>query len=131
MMFTSCLLEDFLNLLINFKKVLKLQIFNYYMEKEVRKLPILIILLLLTVISLSLIFILKYTKYTECSSDSDCVKVQLSCCPCNSGGEEKCFSKELVQKQKECEKDLFCIALDNCKIEKCVCEKGKCVEKLK
>jgi len=101
------------------------------MEKEVRKAVLVIILLLAIILIIFLAYILGYTKYTECESDSDCVKVQTSCCPCNSGGEEKCFSKELVPKQKECEKDLFCIALDNCKIEKCICEKGKCVEKLK
>ena len=67
----------------------------------------------------------------ECRVDSDCVKVQTTCCPCNMGGEEICAPKENVsyyeEKLEECEENLFCAAVYNCKISSCGCVKGKCV----
>ena len=63
----------------------------------------------------------------ECNADSDCVKVQTSCCPCNSGGEEKCVPKNEAENYKlNCSKEIFCAQVYNCKIEKCSCEEGKC-----
>jgi len=69
----------------------------------------------------------------ECSKDSDCVKVQITCCPCNSGGIEQCVPRQLEQvyrgkMNKTCpaQDNLMCTALYNCKIESCACVKGKC-----
>jgi hypothetical protein len=66
----------------------------------------------------------------ECASDSDCVKVQTTCCSCSMGGEEKCVPKENAsfyeEKLKECGENLFCAAVYNCEIEECGCEGGKC-----
>jgi len=72
-------------------------------------------------------------KKKECLSDEDCIKQQITCCPCSMGGEEKCVSKEeavyLRRKIEECDKDIFCIASYNCREFNCACEEGKCVEK--
>ncbi len=68
----------------------------------------------------------------ECFTDDDCVKVNLTCCPCNSGGTEQCVSKALANvyedKLKNCppQGELLCTALYNCKIDTCTCVKGKC-----
>lgn len=66
----------------------------------------------------------------ECKVESDCVKVQIDCCPCNTGGEEKCVPASQAgayrAEVEKCPKELFCPAVDNCKIKKCTCEKGKC-----
>jgi len=101
------------------------------MEKEVGKSIMVIILLLLAGASIFLAYFLGHTKYTECESDSDCVKIQTSCCPCESSGEEQCIAKNYIPKEKDCNKNLFCSQLYNCNIEKCVCEKGKCIAKIK
>lgn len=67
---------------------------------------------------------------TECASDSDCVKVQTTCCSCSMGGEEKCVPKENAsfyeEELKKCGENLFCAAVYNCEIEECLCEGGKC-----
>ena len=64
----------------------------------------------------------------ECASDSGCLKVQTTCCSCNGGGEEVCApeSKAEELKAKNCEGRQICIALYNCKIKTCECNKGKC-----
>ncbi len=71
-------------------------------------------------------------QQAECFSDSDCVKVQLTCCPCNMGGQEDCVPRVIASLYKEKLKDcppaeeLVCPAMYNCKIENCTCVKGKC-----
>ena len=72
------------------------------------------------------------SKLTQCSANEDCVKVTTTCCPCEMGGEEKCVLKgtEKDYIPKDCPEGLMCIALYNCKIESCLCEEGKCKEKL-
>ncbi|MEM1535587.1 MAG: hypothetical protein QXQ82_00100 [Candidatus Pacearchaeota archaeon] len=66
----------------------------------------------------------------ECIYDTDCTKVQLSCCPCNMGGEEQCVSiaaKPIYDKLlAECSPNVVCIQVYNCNIEKCVCKNNKC-----
>lgn len=58
----------------------------------------------------------------ECFGEG-CVKVQITCCSCNMGGEEKCVKESEVEKYKEklndCPKDLICAAVYNCEIESC------------
>lgn len=70
------------------------------------------------------------TNETQCFSDSDCVKAQTTCCPCSSGGEEKCVPKELAEnytkKLEKCPKDLICAQVYNCRAESCKCNGGKC-----
>jgi|GEM_PF-811063 len=67
----------------------------------------------------------------ECAQDSDCVKVQTSCCPCEMGGEERCVARSEAESWREKLQNcsgIFCIALYNCKISGCKCEEGKCTE---
>lgn len=73
--------------------------------------------------------------WRECYTDADCLKVQITCCPCNMGGTERCVAKTLAplyqEELKKCppEPARLCIALENCKIRNCVCSKGRCIEK--
>lgn len=68
----------------------------------------------------------------ECYSNQDCIKVQITCCPCNMGGTEQCVSRLMAEvyedKLKECppQEKLICTALYNCEIENCACVKGQC-----
>ena len=68
----------------------------------------------------------------ECSSDSDCILQETSCCNCNMGGEQVCMSKKnasiIQEKLKNCEKNIMCIALYNCRQAKCGCVDNKCRE---
>ena len=68
----------------------------------------------------------------ECSIDTDCARVQITCCSCTTGGTEECVSKNLAPLfQKELEKcpepeDLLCTNINNCKLGDCLCDSGKC-----
>ncbi|MFW5794149.1 MAG: DUF5667 domain-containing protein [Bacillota bacterium] len=66
----------------------------------------------------------------ECSKDSDCVRVQTTCCPCSSGGKEVCVPKSEKEKhevnQSKCSKNQICIAMYNCNENPCSCESGNC-----
>jgi len=71
----------------------------------------------------------------ECYSDTDCVKVQTTCCPCNMGGVEQCLPSSMASIYKDrlnnsCppQEQLVCTALYNCKETKCTCINGKCGE---
>jgi len=63
----------------------------------------------------------------ECLTNDDCVKVQVTCCPCNMGGTEACVPRTLAKvyedKLKDCppQNQLVCTALYNCKISNCSC----------
>ena len=71
-------------------------------------------------------------EQAECYSKTDCSKVQLTCCPCNMGGQEKCVPRIMAslyeEKLKECPppEELICPALYNCKIADCDCVEGYC-----
>ena len=69
-------------------------------------------------------------KIKECVVDSDCVKVQVTCCPCSMGGKEECVSKDKVsfykKKLEQCPKNIVCTMTYNCNISKCKCIEGKC-----
>ena len=79
-----------------------------------------------------LVFLNGCSDLKECISDSDCIKVQLDCCPCQSGGQETCVSRPLKQfydeKLSHClnGSDLLCIAKYNCEVVSCVCNQGTC-----
>lgn len=106
------------------------------MEKK-RSLSLTIILIILPVLVISLVF-LAYKKPVqenegrECYADTDCIKTQTTCCPCNSGGQEICTNKEnatkIQQNLKNCEQ-IFCAMVFNCEIENCACVNGKCASK--
>jgi len=67
---------------------------------------------------------------TDCKTDSDCVIVQTSCCPCEMGGQEVCVSESnqylFEEKLELCNEDLYCPAVYNCLINSCICNNGKC-----
>ncbi|MBS3073416.1 hypothetical protein J4465_01295 [Candidatus Pacearchaeota archaeon] len=68
-----------------------------------------------------------------CTQDSDCVKVQTSCCPCNMGGQEKCVRYNILKNYQDnlnacpSQEKLVCLALYNCEITSCGCINGTCV----
>ncbi|MCS7134409.1 MAG: hypothetical protein NZ889_00920 [Candidatus Pacearchaeota archaeon] len=66
----------------------------------------------------------------ECILDTDCVKVQVTCCPCSAGGKEECVSaaaKPVYDKiLSECSPNVICPQVYNCKIQKCVCKRNRC-----
>lgn len=66
----------------------------------------------------------------ECSQDSDCVKVQTSCCPCSSGGAEKCVPAsdggKYEEELKKCDARTFCAQVYNCNTSECKCKEGRC-----
>ena len=73
-------------------------------------------------------------QFPSWSSDSGCVKVQITCCPCSAGGEEVCVPAHNASLYRpiNCQlEDFLCIALYNCKIDTCSCSKGECKEVLK
>ena len=96
----------------------------------------LLIAILAIVIAANIVFLIfnisKYIDFgsKECKVESDCAKVQIGCCPCSMGGEEKCVPASqagtYTAEVEKCPKDLFCPAVDNCKIENCACKNGKC-----
>jgi hypothetical protein len=70
---------------------------------------------------------------TKCRVDEDCIKQRISCCSCTMGGEEVCMTKQNATLQREsivknCQNNIFCTAVFNCKETKCLCNKGECVE---
>ncbi len=71
----------------------------------------------------------------ECISNTDCIKVQTSCCSCNIGGPEQCISiaaKPLYDSLIEgCPKNPICTETNNCNIQNCTCQENKCVPTLK
>jgi hypothetical protein len=64
----------------------------------------------------------------ECIQDSDCVKTQTTCCPCNTGGKEICKSKNAKTEPLNCppEKDIICMQVYNCRQTACSCVNNKC-----
>jgi len=66
----------------------------------------------------------------NCVVDSDCVKVQTSCCSCSMGGEEKCVNSEFKSQYEgiiqSCSPERVCAAVFNCDIKSCGCVKGIC-----
>jgi len=69
----------------------------------------------------------------ECKTDSDCTKVQITCCPCNMGGQEKCVLKSeeetyLKNITEKCNSGEYriCPAVYSCNIKSCRCIEGEC-----
>ena len=88
----------------------------------------LLLVLLVFVVFFNMQQVQKIPEGTECISDSGCLKVQTTCCSCSSGGEEVCVpeSKAEELKAKNCGDRQVCVALYNCKIKTCECNRGKC-----
>ena len=75
----------------------------------------------------------------ECNQDSDCIRMQVTCCPCSRGGERNCVSvfesQEIMNRITDCPADLdsICPAAGtpgafNCfpGASTCKCIEGKC-----
>lgn len=95
------------------------------------------VLILLSAASFFLISSLRNinNRLAECNQDSDCVKVQTSCCSCNMGGQEKCVGYNILSNYqdnlKACPSSdkLVCPAMYNCEITSCGCINGTCVSR--
>ena len=94
-----------------------------------------LMLIVILALVLTVFLTLKFSKIPDknCNVDSDCVKMQTTCCSCNMGGEEKCAGKIDIEKYKEelktCGKNLMCIAVYNCKVNSCACVNNTCITK--
>ena len=67
----------------------------------------------------------------ECSKDSDCVRKQVTCCPCSSGGKEICIGKTNTSfnQPSRCPaaNELVCMQVYSCESKPCGCVDCKCV----
>ena len=90
------------------------------------------LIIVMVIVLLALIFVLYSLNNQEKENDLVCVKQQISCCSCSSGGQEICMKMENVSywqdKLKECDKYTICPALYSCKNTKCEFENGNCKE---
>jgi len=85
-----------------------------------------IIIALIIILIILIVQIKRLKQDEECKIDDDCIKRQIGCCPCTSGGEEICVSKDNVS-YLDCPEDIVCPDVYNCKIKSCTCQNGKCV----
>lgn len=96
-------------------------------------------IVLIGIVMVSFLFISSLGKINsglaECSQDSDCVKVQTSCCPCALGGQEKCVGYNLLRNYQDnleacpSSEKLICPAMYGCEIISCGCINGTCVSR--
>jgi len=103
-------------------------------KRRKRKIFLLVlIMLILGILAYALYNIARIPAGAECRFDFDCVKQQITCCPCEMGGLEECVPrskiKEFQQNLADCPHDLICPAVYNCKEIRCACVNGKCVGK--
>lgn len=88
--------------------------------------------IILILILLAILISGQSCEQRECYTNQDCVKVQITCCPCNNGGTEQCVSRLMAKvyedKLKNCppQEKLICPAVYNCKNKNCSCVKGRC-----
>ena len=93
-----------------------------------------LMLIVILALILTVFLTLRFSKIPEknCKIDSDCVKIQTTCCSCSMGGEEKCIGKSEIKLEKEklktCSNDIICPAVYNCEINSCACMNNTCVE---
>lgn len=73
---------------------------------------------------------IRENENSACTNDSGCVKIQTSCCPCQSGGAEECGTPDeaarYAENLKSCPKNIICAQIYNCKIKNCTCYNGNC-----
>ena len=97
---------------------------------KIRLVNIIVILIVAAVLAIVLFIQPSPKAGAVCTSDSECVKVQTTCCPCSAGGEEACVPAHnaSLYRPTDCGDDIICIALYNCKIDTCSCQSGECKE---
>ena len=66
----------------------------------------------------------------KCEVDEDCVRVQIGCCGCETGGLEKCVGKssedDYLAELNNCSEDVVFAAVYNCEVGECRCVDGEC-----
>ena len=87
------------------------------MENKRRILGLILIIIILLVVGF-FVFWNYNGKSQNVNINSACVKVPTTCCPCSTGGQEKCVNqseaKAYQEKLTNCSKDIFCAAVYNC-----------------
>jgi hypothetical protein len=86
-----------------------------------------------------ILIILLWRHYTttdvninECSTDDDCIKKQVTCCPCDKGGQERCIPKDKEEYYNvllaDCPVNLstICPVDDHCNANVCRCINNRC-----
>lgn len=68
---------------------------------------------------------------SECNKDEDCVKRQITCCPCSAGGKEICVARDnssFSNMNEICppSNEMICPQVYNCEIGSCKCVDGMC-----
>lgn len=97
-------------------------------------LVIAILILIMLVVTWALVFksnSANIKAQAECKTGDDCIKKQITCCPCSAGGKEICIAKTnstYLEKVKMCPdaKELICAQVYNCNPQPCICNQGKC-----
>ena len=67
--------------------------------------------------------------FWACNTNADCVKTNLGCCPCNSGGTSTAIASQCLdawQKSLDCPPDLMCPMVYLCDDSVAVCEDNLC-----
>jgi len=105
-------------------------------KREISKfiIAIIIFVILILIVTGGLVFKSNYAKrgvQAECITNDDCIKKQITCCPCSAGGKETCIAKTnntYLDKIKTCpdSKELICLQVYNCGSQQCICNKGRC-----
>jgi hypothetical protein len=95
-----------------------------------------LIIALIIILVVILLILLNYNKDKssyECINDKDCSKISTMCCPCNSGGIEKCVSltekNKIMDELNYCKDNMVCPEVNNCYISSCKCINNECVGK--
>jgi hypothetical protein len=113
---------------VNYKKF---RFGKYIISSNWKLLLVIIILLLIALLSLYLGLKKPADNIKKCSSNDDCVKIDVGCCPCSSGGEERCGLKyeiiDIIKNRGDCSQ-VMCAQVYNCHINECKCIKGECKE---
>jgi hypothetical protein len=106
------------------------------MAKKSKVVGILILIVLIMLVATAFTVLMFGKEDAEktniCKTDSDCIKTQITCCPCSMGGEEKCVVQSEVEKYQaeldKCPKNQMCVAMYSCNIQSCSCVNGNCIE---
>lgn len=103
-------------------------------RSKMNELSLIFTIVFIVVVFLIIVFVISTSpqseELVECREDSDCIKLQTTCCPCEMGGIEKCvpYGQQRLFEPKECSENPVCIALYNCEIRGCICVENECTE---
>jgi hypothetical protein len=108
-------------------------------KHEIKRRKTIIIIFIFAILVLIAFFSILFTSHTEktpeCTKDSDCVKMQISCCPCENGGQDACIPVSMIPLYQEnlnsCSekgKSDLCPGINNCQIQQCSCVDDECTK---